>query len=200
MNEDKEQSIRDILAAELQIKPQHNYAGFHRRMLAATIDSLLLTILAAPLIDMMLASIYGPMPQNVSSLPALIQAQSDPQLMKKLFDETLIKSGYLARWFANLFWQFVMLGAFTGLCWHYWSATPGKMMLRMKIVDADSFQPISNAQIVTRLLGYIGSSVFLFMGFIWISSSKRRQGWHDSWANTVVIIVPRKGEQLSPPP
>ncbi|MBX3651771.1 MAG: RDD family protein [Burkholderiales bacterium] len=34
---------------------------------------------------------------------------------------------------------------------------------------------------------YIASALPLFLGFIWVGIDKRKQGWHDKLAGTVVI-------------
>jgi uncharacterized RDD family membrane protein YckC len=71
--------------------------------------------------------------------------------------------------------------------WHYKSATPGKIILFLAIVDADTLQPPTMSQFVIRYLGYYVSAIVLFLGFFWIAFDKRKQGWHDKMANTVVI-------------
>ena len=65
-------------------------------------------------------------------------------------------------------------------------------MLRIKIVDAKTEQPITDRQILIRICGYVVSSVFFFLGFFWIGVDKRRQGWHDKMADTLVVVVPWK--------
>jgi uncharacterized RDD family membrane protein YckC len=114
------------------------------------------------------------------------------------FWRTLSDSGFLTRLTSNALLQTGILAALTGLCWHLWSATPGKIVVRIKIADADTGQPISHAQIVLRLLGYVISTICLCFGFFWIVLDKRRQGWHDKLAHTVVVGVPRKAAGSAP--
>lgn len=76
--------------------------------------------------------------------------------------------------------------------WIYKSATPGKMVARLRIVDAQSGNQPTVGQYVVRYLGYFASSILLFLGFIWISFDKRKQGWHDKLAGTVVIRSNKK--------
>lgn len=73
------------------------------------------------------------------------------------------------------------------LFWHYRSATPGKMMMGLRIVDADTHGPVPFGRLVLRLLGYIVSMLPLFLGFIWVAFDKRKQGFHDKIARTVVL-------------
>jgi uncharacterized RDD family membrane protein YckC len=69
----------------------------------------------------------------------------------------------------------------------YRSATPGKMMLGLRIVDARSGAAMGRGQSVGRYLGYFVSIIPLFMGLVWVAFDPRKQGWHDKLAGTVVI-------------
>ncbi|MFT5173192.1 MAG: putative RDD family membrane protein YckC [Gammaproteobacteria bacterium] len=71
--------------------------------------------------------------------------------------------------------------------WIYKSATPGKMLTKLIIVDARTGQKPSAGQFVGRYFCYYVSLLPLFLGFIWIAVDKRKQGWHDKLAGTVVI-------------
>jgi uncharacterized RDD family membrane protein YckC len=73
------------------------------------------------------------------------------------------------------------------LFWIYKSATPGKMVLRLKIVDAKTGERPSTAQLVGRYFGYYVSTIPLLLGLIWVGIDKRKQGWHDKLAGTIVI-------------
>ncbi len=71
--------------------------------------------------------------------------------------------------------------------WFYKSATPGKMLISAKIVDADTFGKASDAQLIGRYVAYLVSILPLLLGFIWVAFDARKQGWHDKLAGTVVI-------------
>jgi uncharacterized RDD family membrane protein YckC len=73
------------------------------------------------------------------------------------------------------------------LFWVYRQASPGKMLIKAKIVDANTFQRASTGQYIGRYFAYYLSALVLFLGFIWIGFDARKQGWHDKLANTVVI-------------
>lgn len=176
------------------------YAGLNRRTIAATIDSLLLLVLT-PALDWLFKLIYPDIPIDWARLQEQINAASNPdQAATHLLFAALVKSGYVARWFWNSVVQTLLFSAFTGVCWHYWAATPGKILMRMKVVDADTEGRITTRQIILRLIGYMVSSVGLLLGFFWISWDKRRQGWHDKMANTVVIIIPFKKKDFGETP
>jgi uncharacterized RDD family membrane protein YckC len=70
--------------------------------------------------------------------------------------------------------------------WRYRSATPGKMLISAKIADADTFGTPSTGKLIGRYFAYI-LSCFFMLGFIWVAFDKRKLGWHDKLAGTVVI-------------
>lgn len=175
---------------------EKKYAGFHRRMLAATIDSFLLLFLA-PLIDMAFNGFYAAPPVDLMALIAGLRDVPEAQQGAALW-RALAESGAMGRWLANGAWQFGVLALLTGLCWRRWSATPGKMLVGIRVADATTEGPISTRQIIVRLLGYVVSTLPLCAGFFWIGVDKRRQGWHDKMANTVVLVRGRQAKPDSP--
>jgi len=71
--------------------------------------------------------------------------------------------------------------------WIARQATPGKMAIHAKIVDADTGAPMTRAQAIGRYLGYYVSILGLGFGFFSVGWNKRKQGWHDRLAGTVVV-------------
>ena len=73
------------------------------------------------------------------------------------------------------------------LFWTIKSATPGKMAIAATIVDAKTGAKPSTKQFLMRYFGYILSTLPLFLGFLWVVFDRRKQGWHDKLAGTVVV-------------
>jgi len=167
-----------------QREPQ--YVGFWKRFLAFIIDSviILLVILIAAL------AIYGRQYIELSG-----------QGKTLIFD--VLVQGVLPALAAILFWR-------------YRGATPGKMLIGASIVNAKTLGRPSTGQLIGRYFAYIVSMLpgmvfaaaivaastvlgrvdlqvwllitpLLMWGFLWIAFDKRRQGWHDKLAGTVVI-------------
>lgn len=171
-------------------KPEDlKYGRFNRRMMAATIDSLAL-IMALPLLEPLFRIFFGDSPVNMQELYAQVQIQPTPEEAGRLYWGTLIESGYLRYWAANTLFQFGFLAFLSFLCWLRWSATPGKMIMRLKIVDAKTEGKPSVLQFIVRALGYFISGIPFGLGFFWICFNKRRQGWHDILSDTMVVTVP----------
>jgi uncharacterized RDD family membrane protein YckC len=75
----------------------------------------------------------------------------------------------------------------TGVLWAVWRTSPGKHVMRLRIVDADSGQPMTVRQAVLRTIGYLLTFATCGAGFLWIFFNSRRQALHDRIANTVVM-------------
>lgn len=71
--------------------------------------------------------------------------------------------------------------------WVTRQATPGKMAVSAKLVDAKTGNSPTKAQCIGRYLAYYISMLPLFMGVIWVAFDSRKQGWHDKLAGTVVV-------------
>jgi len=66
--------------------------------------------------------------------------------------------------------------------------TIGKLVCYLKVVQT-SGEPISYGQAFLRWVGYLVSSILLYLGFFWVMVDYNRQGWHDKIADTYVIKV-----------
>ncbi len=71
--------------------------------------------------------------------------------------------------------------------WLYKSATPGKMIVGIEIISLGKTEKLSVAQSIGRYLAYFPSMFIFMVGIIWVAFDKRKQGWHDKMANTVVV-------------
>jgi uncharacterized RDD family membrane protein YckC len=81
------------------------------------------------------------------------------------------------------------------LFWFYRQATPGKMAISARIVDARTGGKPGTGQLIGRYLGYYVSTIPLCLGFIWVAFDPRKQGWHDKLAGTVVVRPRARGPE-----
>lgn len=89
--------------------------------------------------------------------------------------------------FWDLMFNYIFPAIAVILFWVYKSATPGKMALNLSIVDAKTGGKPSTGQLIGRYLAYYVSIIPLLLGLIWVGIDKRKQGWHDKLAGTVVV-------------
>jgi uncharacterized RDD family membrane protein YckC len=157
------------------------YASFNARSLAGIIDLSLVLLLLMPILIHVSRLFYGsatnPMFGDVRGLS-----------VGELWD-LLIQSQYLYSLMLDYLANFIILGmVFVGF-WQKFSCTPGKWLLRMRIVDDATLQKPTFKQFLIRYVTYSISATPLTLGFMWVMWSKKRQGWHDLFAKTVVVKV-----------
>ena len=149
----------------------YKYAGFWRRLGAYTVDGIIIffTFIVLSIIAS-LAFFSGAISGNSKDIIADL---SNPQSLSsvKILIWIFFTSLYIA--------YFTYFHGTTG-------RTPGKMFFGLQVVSADG-TPISFGIAFLRAVGYLVSGIF-YLGFIWAAFDKRKQGWHDKIAGTVVII------------
>ena len=150
----------------------YKYAGFWRRLGAYTVDGIIIffTFIVLSIIAS-LAFFFGAISGNSKDFIADL---ADPARFSsvKIFIWIFFISLYIA--------YFTYFHGTTG-------RTLGKMFFGLQVVSADG-TPISFGIAFLRAVGYLVSGALFNLGFIWIAFDKRKQGWHDKIAGTVVII------------
>tara|TARA_B100001750_G_scaffold105908_1_gene83845 strand:- start:798 stop:1256 length:459 start_codon:yes stop_codon:yes gene_type:complete len=134
------------------------YVGFWKRFLATLLDVFLILLITLPFLFL----IYG---------SDFVQDSAE-DASNSSFD---ILVNYILPAFVTI------------LLWKYFQATPGKMVFKATIVDKTTGGKPSLGQLIIRYLGYIVSMGPIGFGFIWIAFDKKKQGFHDKLANTVVV-------------
>ncbi|WP_429554099.1 RDD family protein [Paraburkholderia sp. MM5477-R1] len=62
----------------------------------------------------------------------------------------------------------------TGILWAVWGTSPGKRVLRLRIVDADTGQPMTVRQAFLRTAGYMLTFATCGAGFLWVPFNRKR--------------------------
>ena len=134
------------------------YAGFWVRVGATLIDTVLFVAVTFPI----LFAIYG-------------WGYFDPE-----------QTGFIAGPADFLIsWVFPAIAVL--IFWHFKSATPGKIFLSVKIIDAKTGGKPNLWQFIGRYFAYFVSTLPLGLGFLWVAFDKKKQGWHDKLAGTVLV-------------
>uniref|UniRef100_UPI003341943D RDD family protein n=1 Tax=Wolbachia endosymbiont (group B) of Pilophorus perplexus TaxID=3066160 RepID=UPI003341943D len=103
-------------------------------------------------------------------------------------EETAMQSKLIKLLILNQIVQFIMLFSYVVYMWIRFGATPGKLLLGLRVVSAQTFEKLTLKQAIKRFFSFILSTAPLFLGFIWANFDKRCQTWHDKIADTVVVI------------
>lgn len=173
------------------------YASFQRRLLANVVDTFLLLILLAPVIDYIVTATFGEVTLDMQALQEQARREPDKEQAARLMADVFREARMPERWTLTIMLQVFFFALFTQVFWHFYAATPGKLLLRMRIVDDRSGQPINDFQGMMRFIGYAVSFAPVLLGFLWIGFDRKRQGWHDKLAGTVVVVIPRVKEQVT---
>jgi len=157
-------------------KNEVRYAGFWVRFVASFLDTLFLALPVGIVIYFLsdgnwfdFAQYQQNIQMAMSGNPHALQHQPHTSLS----------------W--ELLFEFSVL-VVTIIFWDKWrGATPGKKLLHVRVVDAKTFQDITNKQAITRSLGYIPSTLLFGIGFLMVAFRKDKRALHDLLADTVVI-------------
>lgn len=136
------------------------YVGFWKRFLAAVIDILILLILIVPIELAVFGTNY---------------------LKLALAGETLT---------VDIWVQLIIPLVAVTLFWRYAKATPGLLAISARITDARTLGHAAVGKLAIRavcLAVMLIVIVPLGIGLLWIGFDKRKQGWHDKIAGTVVV-------------
>ena len=136
---------------------QPEYVGFWARVGASIIDTILMLVIVAPLLTYFYGGAYW-----------------------------MGAFGFIAGP-ADVLLNWILPAIAVIVFWIYRQATPGKMAISAKIVDATTLGKPSIGQLLVRYLGYYVSFIVFCLGFIWVGIDARKQGWHDKMAGTVVV-------------
>ncbi|MGH7611988.1 MAG: RDD family protein, partial [Candidatus Dormibacteria bacterium] len=75
---------------------------------------------------------------------------------------------------------FIVLWATTG-------RTLGMWLAGLRVVRQDSGRRLGLARSVIRMAGFFLNAASVFVGFAWAGVDRRKQGWHDKMAGSLVV-------------
>ncbi len=152
------------------------YAGFWVRLVATLIDSILLAAIVAAILIPLVISRFG---EQFEQLAGSTDRQAMEGVGLQIIGFLNGPVGVLVQW--------VLPAVLVIVFWKWRSATPGKMVLGLKIVDARTGGKPGTGQLIGRYFAYLASMIPLCLGFLWIAFDERKQAWHDKLAGTLVV-------------
>jgi uncharacterized RDD family membrane protein YckC len=157
------------------------YGGFWRRLLAFMIDKTIVYALCLSIsLIVLLAAGLGSDILTISASPLeKISRGAGAFAFLSVFLSIIIDMTYFT-WFHGISGQ-----------------TPGKMLLRLRVIGANG-KPITPGTAFLRWTGYLLSGLVFFSGFLWIAFDRRKQGWHDKIALTLVVRMNINSAPLPP--
>jgi uncharacterized RDD family membrane protein YckC len=159
-----------------QVTRLGQYAGFATRLVAFTIDRLI-----------------------VAGTTTIVVAVTNLVLEALGLDELLDLSGQgslIMPVFVAVITLLIPITYDIGF-WLLAGQTPGKRAMGLRIVRTDG-QRLTPGNCVRRIIGYWISAI-LFLGYLWVLVDNRRQGFHDKIAGTFVVYAwPEVGPPVTP--
>lgn len=156
------------------MKKQYTYVKMMPRVFAFTLDTFILLMVTSPIIKWINLYLLNLNNINIPNINPQLQLQ-----------ELIFSTNYLTFLIESTVTNILMLFAYFVGMWIKFDTTPGKFMIRAKIIDAKNLGKPSATQYIKRFLGYsLG-----FFSLITISFSKEQRGIHDKIANTVVVKI-----------
>ncbi|MBN2178773.1 MAG: RDD family protein [Deltaproteobacteria bacterium] len=108
-------------------------------------------------------------------------------LLLMLYGKDYFATGTIIKGPADFLISWVLPAVAIIVFWSYRSATPGKMICSLEIVDAKTGGKPSTGQFIGRYFAYFVSTIPFCIGFLWVAFDRRKQSWHDKLAGTVVV-------------
>ena len=158
---------------------ENRLGGFWRRAVAYGIDKIILHVISILLL------LSGMLAIGLN-LPAYPHGRGRG-LFNGILDGRFLVFYYAVTVFINMIYFTWFHGA-TG-------QTPGKILLGLRVVQTTG-DPMTFGVAFLRWVGYIISAAGICLGFIWIIFDRKKQGWHDKIAGTVVIRENRRNGKL----
>lgn len=161
------------------------YVGFWKRLLAFFIDVLVIVVVLFPL----MMALYGGgyLDRLGAEFSAMLTPSGDPNADVARILNVLGRSDSAIAALLDIKVQIGLIVA-TILFWRFRGATPGKMLIKARIVKVGTLGKPSTVQLIGRFFAYLVAFVPAGLGFLWIAFDKHKQGWHDKLAGTVVIL------------
>jgi uncharacterized RDD family membrane protein YckC len=162
-------------------QPELEYVGFWARVGASLVDSVLALLILVPLLHLVFGRAI-----DLSGLNLTASSLSASDLARAALSGSGAGASPLAHSEHFLF-EWLLPAVAVIAFWMARQATPGKMLIAARIVDARSGGKPSAGQAIARYLGYFVSTIPFGLGLIWVGLDDRKQGWHDKIAGTVVV-------------
>ncbi|MFH2020076.1 MAG: RDD family protein [archaeon] len=164
--------VADAQIKKKTAKPSQNpeYVGFGTRFVSYMIDTIILFLIGYA-VQVMMGNNY---------IATLISAKTLEDIAN------MNPNGFLT----NIIGFVVSFAYFVGFWAMNGGATPGKVLLGLKIVSKDG-KSINLSTSLLRYVGFLVSNILFGIGFIWILFDKEKQGLHDKIAATYVVRTGR---------
>jgi uncharacterized RDD family membrane protein YckC len=173
-------------------KGNSKYSTINRRMLAVMIDFLILSIVFTP-ISWVLSLIYNTGMDVEAVMERYVDLYGNTDIDLGKFMPLLVESGILQIFLLQNIFSLLIIAVFYIFFDYRYGATPGKMVMRCRVVNYANDHRLSLKQASTRFFGVILEALTLGISFIFANFAKDNRSFHDKLSSSAVINVSKKG-------
>lgn len=172
--EEKTEKAVEVKSADVR------HVGFGRRLLAAIIDGIIVSVISQ-FITAPIGAVFG-----ITTMTPFATGNQVP-------DETqaMAMIGAAFGVLGLVFIISIVLNTlyYAGMLVYKQGQTLGKMALGIRVVSVDG-QPISWGKAILReIIGKFVSGLVIGLGYLWVFWDSKKQAWHDKIAGTYVIYA-----------
>ncbi len=162
------------------------YPKFISRLFAMTIDIVILSLICTPIMNFLSKYIFIYIFRDfllshsidIINNDAIISAVKSPE-----FTSYVTTSQFLIYSCSVFVVNVIFMGIYFVMFWSKFGTTPGKLLMRIKIIDVDNYSKPSIYNSIKRFCGY----VTILIGIWSIIFNKKGRATHDKMANTMVV-------------
>ena len=155
--------------------PGVQFAGHGARLGAYILDALLVGFVTTAVFVILMLVAFGSVEWSIDANGDLVAG------------DTAAAAGAFGLFLLGVLLITVLALLYFPFFWARGGATPGMKVAGIRVVNDRDGSRIGWGAGLLRLIGFWVSSAVFYLGFIWIFIDKRRRGWHDLIAGTVVI-------------
>ncbi|MCE2991877.1 MAG: RDD family protein [Candidatus Jidaibacter sp.] len=164
------------------------YASLNRRIVAASIDLLILILVLAPIMGFISDIVFAGRSSDILLNELSLEVTDSDKITGEMIFVKLWENDFFKNYLIVQLISFMLIGVYVISFWFLYGSTPGKWMCACKVVTAKDLGKPSLLRLIIRFFGYIMSAVPLGLGFIMVAFSDNKQGLHDKIAGTAVVI------------
>lgn len=168
------------------MKKQVTYPKFIPRIFSTAIDLCIMSIVLSPVMQFFalvtFAIVFRDFLQakNISmyDVQAILELNKNPELANYFTSARIIEYS-VSLFIINI----LFMAAYFLFFWHKFGATPGKFIMRMRIVNQKDFSKPKLSQLFKRLISFVTSIIGMWS----VIFNKQGLSFHDKFSKTVVI-------------
>lgn len=173
-------------------KAHPDQAGFFRRFLAFMIDNLVIMLIAL-IVFFLIAEVAAARRGEQGEFSRMLAAIKKGESVLIGIDKTPLprdkKTFYVGGEKFNFIFEFLIGYAYYILFFRFGGRTPGKRLLRLRVVDLQGRPRLGWYQALERAHGYAASALLAFLGFLQVLWDHQGLTMHDKLAGTTVIRI-----------